>query len=271
MSYLRGPLTAFVLLALAASGALAEDDPKPWLGVYLGSVQTSEEDDDHASRPGGVGVTAVVQGSPAEDAGLRARDQILAVEGRPVFTPDELIAQIRESAPGEWVTLSIQRGRTERDITARLVEKPEGEKFKIRQGWIGAAAIDLPPSLREHFGAPADAGIMVYRVIPGSPAESAGIEVGDVLYGVDGEPVYSQGVFVRRIRGGGIGNTLEMTLSRNGAEITVEAVVELRPDEELERIERDRIEREEKAKARRKAAMQRRSSESEDALKKSDR
>ncbi|MDX1389133.1 MAG: PDZ domain-containing protein, partial [Acidobacteriota bacterium] len=222
-------------------------------------------------RPGGVGVTAVVQGSPAEDAGLRARDQVLAVEGAPVFTPDELIARIQKSAPGEWVTLSIQRGRTERDITVRLIEKPDGDKFTIRQGWIGVDAIDLPPSLREHFGAPGDAGIMVYRVHPGSPAESAGLEVGDVLYDIEGEPVYSRGVFVRRIRGGGIGNTLEMTLSRNGAEITVETVVEERPDEELQRLERERIEREEKIKARRKAEMERRSSSSNEELQKSDR
>ena len=81
-----------------------------------------------------------------------------------------------------------------------------------------------------------------------------------MLYDVDGEPVYSRGVFIRRVRGGGIGNTLEMTLSRNGAEITVETVIDLRPDEELERMERDRIDREERAKARRKAEMQGRGS-----------
>ena len=161
MSYLRGSVTALVVLAVAAGAAAADDDSLPWLGVYLGSVQTSGDDDETASRPGGVGITAIVEESPAEQAGLRARDLVLAVEGTPVFSPDDLVARIRDSAPGEWVTLSIRRGRMEKDLTVRLVEKPEGENFKVRQGWIGADSIDLPPSLREHFGAPAEAGIMV--------------------------------------------------------------------------------------------------------------
>jgi S1-C subfamily serine protease len=270
----KGVTLALTVLALGGSLAAADEEPKPWLGVYLGKAQVQTDEESIASRPGGVSVRAVVIDSPAADAGLRARDVVLAVEGAPVFTTRELIASIQRSGPGDWVTLSIQRGRSERDVTARLVEKPSGEKFKIREGWIGTETIDLPPSLRQHFGAPEDAGVMVSRVFEGSPAERAGILVGDVIFDIDGEPVYTRGRYQRRIRSGGVGNSVEITLSRNWAEITVEARVEERPTEMLLQMERERIYREEQEKKERKERMRggRDSSHgSEDRLRESDR
>jgi len=270
----KGVALALAVLALVCGLAAAEEEPKPWLGVYLDKVQAQEGEEGVASRPGGVSVRRVVVDSPAADAGLRARDVVLAVEGAPVFTTQELIASIQRSGPGDWVTVSIQRGRSERDLTVRLVEKPSGEKFKIREGWIGTETIDLPPSLRQHFGAPEDAGVMVSRVFQGSPAESAGILVGDVVFDIDGELVYTRGRYQRRVRGGGIGNTVEITLSRNWAEMTVEARVEERPTEMLLEMERQRIYREEQEKRERKEGMRKArggSSESDDRLKESDR
>jgi S1-C subfamily serine protease len=185
-----------------------------------------------------------------------------------------MIASIQRSRPGDWVMLSVRRGTSERDLSVRLEEKPSGEKSEIREGWIGTETIDLPPSLREHFGAPDDAGVMVSRVFEGSPAESAGILVGDVIFEIDGEPVYTRGRYQRRIRGGGIGNTVEITIARNLAELTVDARVEERPTEMLLQMERERINREEQAKKERKARMSRgqdSASGSEDRLNRSDR
>jgi S1-C subfamily serine protease len=270
----KGVTLALAVLALVCGLAAAEEEPKPWLGVYLDRVQAQEDEEGIASRPGGVGVRAVVVDSPAADAGLRARDVVLAVEGAPVFTAQELIASIQRSGPGDWVTVSIQRGRSERDLTVRLVEKPSGEKFKVREGWIGTETIDLPPLLRQHFGAPEDAGVMVSRVFEGSPAESAGILVGDVIFDIDGERVYTRGRYQRRVRGGGVGNTLEITLSRNWAEMTVDARVEERPTERLLEMERARIHREDQEKRERKEGMRKArggSSEGDDRLQRSDR
>ena len=59
------------------------------------------------------------------------------------------------------------------------------------RGYLGIEAVQLTPELREHFGAPAEIGIMVSRVTDGSPAQTAGLQVGDILTAVDGEPIES--------------------------------------------------------------------------------
>lgn len=59
------------------------------------------------------------------------------------------------------------------------------------RGFLGVEAVELTPELREHFGAPADSGVLVSRVTDGSPAHSAGLQVGDILTTVDDEPIAS--------------------------------------------------------------------------------
>nr|WP_239073283.1 trypsin-like peptidase domain-containing protein [Sediminihabitans luteus] len=65
----------------------------------------------------------VVPGGPADDAGIRAGDVILAIDGRPVTQSDELIVAIRAKAPGDAVTLTVRTGDEERDVRVVLDEQ----------------------------------------------------------------------------------------------------------------------------------------------------
>jgi membrane-associated protease RseP (regulator of RpoE activity) len=67
-----------------------------------------------------------------------------------------------------------------------FVERFEWSTGKSR---LGVLVNGLTPELRAHFGAPADRGLLVARVEPGSPAAKAGIAVGDVLLEVGGTPI----------------------------------------------------------------------------------
>ncbi|WP_307720312.1 S1C family serine protease, partial [Cellulomonas algicola] len=92
----------------------------PIIGVlldqrYVGEgVQVSTEDRD--------GTPAVSADGPAERAGIRRGDVILAIDGRPVTDPDELIVAIRARTPGETVVLRVRTGSDERDVRVRLDE-----------------------------------------------------------------------------------------------------------------------------------------------------
>ncbi|WP_232014250.1 S1C family serine protease [Cellulomonas fimi] len=92
----------------------------PIIGVlldqrYVGEgVQVSTEDQD--------GTAAVSPDGPAERAGIRRGDVILAIDGRPVTDPDELIVAIRARTPGETVVLRVRTGSDERDVRVRLDE-----------------------------------------------------------------------------------------------------------------------------------------------------
>jgi membrane-associated protease RseP (regulator of RpoE activity) len=58
---------------------------------------------------GGVRITAVASGTPAEDAGLKAGDVITALDDKPVTTPAALVAQVRAHNPGDQVTIAYLR------------------------------------------------------------------------------------------------------------------------------------------------------------------
>lgn len=63
--------------------------------------------------------------------------------------------------------------------------------FKSGRGRLGVNATDMTEELRDYFGAPKTAGVLVQRVEPGSPAQKAGLKVGDVITRVGGAAVES--------------------------------------------------------------------------------
>jgi serine protease Do len=230
------PHTLLVFALVAAAGSLGvglrakAQDPRPqgWLGAALVPVQVTDKGSD---RPlPGVLLRAVADGGPAEMAGLRSRDVILAIDGIAVAAPSEIVSRIQSLDPGAWVSVHVRRGRRELDLDVRLRARPEEvERLPWVRGRIGVEAIDLPPALREHFGTPREAGVMISAVEPGGPAESAGLSLGDVVFEADGDPVRSAGGFASQVGGSGVGNDLALRLMRDGAEITVEIPVEKAP------------------------------------------
>jgi predicted metalloprotease with PDZ domain len=59
------------------------------------------------------------------------------------------------------------------------------------RSYIGVSLMNLSPELREHFGVARDSGVMVESVAPDSPADKAGMKVGDIVLSVDGRDVKS--------------------------------------------------------------------------------
>lgn len=67
------------------------------------------------------GEPAVTPDGPADKAGIKAGDVILAIDGRPVAQSDELIVAIRAKAPGDAVVLTLREGEDgEREVTVTL-------------------------------------------------------------------------------------------------------------------------------------------------------
>jgi membrane-associated protease RseP (regulator of RpoE activity) len=89
------------------------------------------------------------------------------------------------------------------------------------RGYLGVEVISLTPELREHFGAPEESGVLVSRVVDKGPAATAGIQVGDVLTSVDGEPLDRARSLARAIVRKKEGETVVVELQRDRAPMTL--------------------------------------------------
>jgi membrane-associated protease RseP (regulator of RpoE activity) len=84
------------------------------------------------------------------------------------------------------------------------------------RGYVGVQLLNLTPELRSHFGVSEDTGVMVAKVEPGSPAEQAGVQVGDIVTEIDGNPVDSSWSLSRYVRGKKEGDSVSLEVWREG-------------------------------------------------------
>lgn len=65
------------------------------------------------------------------------------------------------------------------------------QQGRVRRGYLGITSqpVPLPPALQQKLGLTQETGLMVISVEPGTPAERGGLLLGDILIGLDGQPV----------------------------------------------------------------------------------
>jgi len=205
-----------------------EGAPKAWLGVSLSDPEPPVDDDEET--PQGALVVGVVKESPADEAGLRAGDLIVQVDAERVASARALIELIGARDPGGWVDLEIVRRGERRHVSARLAPRPQLlRRLAIKRGFIGLTPLDVPRQLREFWGGSETSGVLAAEVEPGGPADIGGIDPGDLILAIDGHEVGNARDLITRVRRSGIGNKIEIELSRQGVLMTVEVRVEEQP------------------------------------------
>jgi S1-C subfamily serine protease len=93
-----------------------------WIGIEGTDVDPTTAKD--LSVDGGALVRRVVKDSPADKAGLVARDVIVGVDGHQVDTMGSLVVVLRGRRPGDNVALDVLRGHDRKRMTINLVERP---------------------------------------------------------------------------------------------------------------------------------------------------
>ena len=184
--YLAGPVMNILLALIVTAGVLSG-------GADIAIHQNSP-----------VVVEVLSPGSPAETAGLRVGDRIVSVDGQPVATWDELDVAVLPKAGRELTIEAIRNGER---VHVRVTPNAVG---RYDMGDIG-----VQPLMRPQFN----------EVRPGSPAERAGLQPGDVIVAVNGEPAFLDGKLIERIHNSP-NVPLELTVERKGSRLNVTVVPE---------------------------------------------
>ncbi len=181
---------------------------RPWLGIQMKSE--IDETDARAlgmSKPAGVLVQDVISGTPAEKAGIKSGDVILAVDGKDVNAANEIQTLIAEHKPGDVVSVRILRdgskfekyvvlnelpdenlASTDQNVQEDKVETPS-EEGQVNVAKLGISVQRLDEDTKKE--ANVESGILVTSVSPNGPAADRTLFQGDIITEMDHQKVKS--------------------------------------------------------------------------------
>jgi serine protease Do len=153
-------------------------------------------DDSNAS---GAVVTQVDADSPGGKAGLQIGDVITEIDGQKVTDSGELQVIVGQKQPGSKINLTVLReGKTMKvpvmleELGSRTAEgSPASGEGQGKVRW-GVGLANLTPEMREQLQAPREIhGAVIEQVQPGSSADNAGLQQGDIILEVNRHKVQS--------------------------------------------------------------------------------
>ncbi|RKY00582.1 MAG: hypothetical protein DRP54_05205 [Spirochaetes bacterium] len=141
-------------------------------------------------------VAEVFEGSPAEKAGIEQGDIITYFNGKRVESAAELRNLVAQTRPGTTVTIKLIRNKREIDIRVKIGELEKAQKIakgESRSGseLLGVRVEKVSSELAKKLGLRRATGVVIKDVYPGSPAQKAGLEPGDIIFRVGNVPVNS--------------------------------------------------------------------------------
>ena len=171
------------------------------LGIEMGDLTPALASKLGVAAQEGAIIGVVQPGSPAEKAGLRERDVVIALNGRPIRTSAELRARLGLTPVGEEVELRIQRGAETRSIRTRVaapLEASGAEGQPVAQ-LPGLSVVEIERG-SQLFQRLRGGGLVVSAVEQDSRAFQAGFRPADIIYAVNRRRVQTRAEFQAAVK-----------------------------------------------------------------------
>jgi serine protease Do len=266
MSLRKTFLPAIALLLIPYGFVKAQQTPAPapdapgeftfhfnggsFLGIYTEEITRENMGRFNLSEPRGVAVSKVVEGSPADKAGLKKDDVIIRFNGEEVTSTRRLHRQINEVAPEHTARVTISRGGAEQELAVTIgkgkgfdglfgLQQDPGALKQLKELYgkdgfttvlgsrrrIGVSTSSLSKQLADFFGVAGGEGVLLTSITENSPAAKAGLKAGDVITEVDGEHVEHPADLSRAINRKTEGE-ITLTIVRDKSQRTIKVVPE---------------------------------------------
>lgn len=250
----RWMLASALLIALLAGVMVnAQEAQRGYLGIRLDTTEA-----------GAIVVREVFAGSAAETAGIAVGDVITAVNGEDVGTVEDVVSRIAGLSLGDGVTLTIERAGDPVTIEVTLGEAPSGMNVTPRDmrpdrpgrnmpdnmpelrlmpnamlqgetlellrwfystGRLGVTFLTLDEANAAENNVAVTDGALITAVDADGPAAEAGVQAGDVVTAVNGEPVDAERTLRDRIIAYEPGDVVALTIVRGDETLTIEVTL----------------------------------------------
>ncbi len=178
-----------------------------WLGVQIQGLTDDLAESLGLSEAKGALVSSIIEDSPAQHAGMLVGDVIITFDGNDVDemrdlprivanTPADSNAKVDVWRNGKVHSLDVKVGESERETPVEI-----GSNERSSKGKLGLALAELNDETRARYRVDDESdGVVVVRVVPGSPAAKKGIRPGDVIKMVGNSEVEKPDQVVREVK-----------------------------------------------------------------------
>jgi serine protease Do len=159
-----------------------------WIGVTITPITEDEKDAFKLKDKKGALVNSVENGAPADKAGIKQYDVIVAVNGEKVETPNDLKFKVADVEPGKKVAIGVIRDGTEQTISVTVEEldpQEKKEETKATDKDLGFTVRELTSDLARRYGLQTRQGLIITEVKRYSEADRKGFDVGDIIIEVN--------------------------------------------------------------------------------------
>jgi S1-C subfamily serine protease len=228
------------------NGAASDRTAFPWLrdmenrfprramlGVYTGKTDNDK----------GTIVQEVIPNSAAAKAGLQEGDVITAINDTAVNSPEDLVNAIKNHQPGDKVNIAYMRSNASKTASVTLARAnptdffrsykysgPDMPEINIPNPFrnFGDNFEDLRGSSKPKLGIQIEDtkdGARIIEINENSPAWSAGLQKGDVIYSFNGKDVRTAADLQSAVRGSATGKKLLVVFERNGKDLETDVIL----------------------------------------------
>ena len=197
-------------------------DTRGYIGVGLQPIDSELQKSLNLPKDsGGTLVARIVDGGPADKAGIEPGDVITAVNKKTVRNESEAINAIGLMSPGTTVNLSIIRNGKAREVVAKIgeypsddIQTPKNKGGSREETAFGLTLQKLSPENRQKYNLDSKQGLLVLAVAESSEGERVGLQSGDLIMAVNNKPVADTQTFKNLVKQSG--NRVLLRIERAG-------------------------------------------------------
>jgi serine protease Do len=186
-----------VARALIAHGKVE----RGWFGVTIRDLTPELAKSVHVETLKGALVVDVVKGGPAEQAGLKKDDVVIAYRGKEIPDSSTLRNDVANTPIGQEAKVTILRSGKKEEITVKIGNLDASAKIMAAavKDRLGAEVRALTPQELEKYGLNENQAVAISWLDPKGSLHGAGFEVGDVILGINNQPVAGVESFVQLV------------------------------------------------------------------------